>query len=461
VLVALAQGEPEAALPEALRAEGIEPLAADFRREGDGKRLAFLKIVAGVAGIPLDALVQRDAQRQVRRVTAITLGAGLLALVMAGLLVMALQARSEAERRRAGAEGLVRFMLTTLRQRLREVGRLETMQEANQRALRYFSEQGDPALLPDDSVEVRALVFHALGEDDITAGRLPEARARFDEAYRATRAVLGRRPNDPDSIFAHAQSVYWLGREAQARNDLREAEARWQEYLAQAQALERVETNSRRALMELGYATGNLCQLALSARTNLPATVARCRASVGFERAALTARRAEGDPPDAELRVALANRLGWLADALNESKIYPEALALRREELRIVSAELARNPKDAELRERVIAPSIGMGKIAIARGSVGEGIGLLEASLGDLEHLHAAAPDNQGLLLQRVRVTLLIADALLRTEQRGLSAHYCDRAEALLRESVAQGQSREALSRLYKFLAAIRERGKT
>src|SRR3954451_15419889 len=61
VLVALARGEPTESLPDALRQGGAEPLCADFRKQGDGRRLAFLKIVAGLTHLPLDALVQRDA----------------------------------------------------------------------------------------------------------------------------------------------------------------------------------------------------------------------------------------------------------------------------------------------------------------------------------------------------------------------------------------------------------------
>src|SRR5687768_326803 len=132
ILVALVRGESAEAVPEALRMDGAHPLAADFRKQGDGKRLAFLKIVAGLSDLPLDALVQRDAQRQVRRVTAVTAGAAVLVLIMGLLLVAALRAqneaerqRVEAERQRSGAEGLVEYMLTDLREKLRGVGRLD------------------------------------------------------------------------------------------------------------------------------------------------------------------------------------------------------------------------------------------------------------------------------------------------------------------------------------------------
>ena len=42
----------------------VEPLAADARREGDGRERAFLKLVAGLLGIGYDALARREAQRR-------------------------------------------------------------------------------------------------------------------------------------------------------------------------------------------------------------------------------------------------------------------------------------------------------------------------------------------------------------------------------------------------------------
>ncbi len=113
VLAAVVAGEPATAFPEALFALGAEPLAADLRPEGDGRRLGLLELIAGLSGVGLDALVQRDARRS--RVTAITAGSIAAMLIMAVLTVFAWSARREAERQRAEAEGLIELMLTDLR----------------------------------------------------------------------------------------------------------------------------------------------------------------------------------------------------------------------------------------------------------------------------------------------------------------------------------------------------------
>ena len=43
-----------------------EPIAADYRREGDGRRLAQLKLVAGLTGLKLNDLVRGENRRRMQ-----------------------------------------------------------------------------------------------------------------------------------------------------------------------------------------------------------------------------------------------------------------------------------------------------------------------------------------------------------------------------------------------------------
>ena len=71
IRAALIEGQPEDAFPTALMTgTGAQPVAADFRRRGSARKLAVLKLVAALAGVQLDELVQRDGQRRTRRVLA-------------------------------------------------------------------------------------------------------------------------------------------------------------------------------------------------------------------------------------------------------------------------------------------------------------------------------------------------------------------------------------------------------
>jgi tetratricopeptide (TPR) repeat protein len=81
-----------------------EPIAADLRPGKDGKRLALLKLVAGITGLRLDDLVQREAQRRARRMTVIASLAGAVSVLTSGLAIYANQQRIVAVEQRAIAE---------------------------------------------------------------------------------------------------------------------------------------------------------------------------------------------------------------------------------------------------------------------------------------------------------------------------------------------------------------------
>ena len=82
-----------------------EPLAADVRRYADGKRLALLKTIAGILGIRLDELRQRDAQRRKRRLVLLGTAALLLVSVIGWLLwsQVTTRAAASAQSRNASA----------------------------------------------------------------------------------------------------------------------------------------------------------------------------------------------------------------------------------------------------------------------------------------------------------------------------------------------------------------------
>jgi tetratricopeptide (TPR) repeat protein len=414
ILVALARGDYGDAVPAALRTGSVEPLAADFRPEGDGKRLAFLKIVAGLARLPLDALVQRDAQRQVRRVTAVTLGAVTLVVIMAGLLVMALQAQAEAERQRAevehqraGAEGLVDFMLTKLRGQLKGVGRPEVMAAVNERAMAYYTAQGDLSRLPDESLDRRAKVLHAMGEDDQDQGRLDKAQAEFAEAHRTTAAMLAKKPGDPERIFTHAQSEYYVGAVAWSRHDRHTATRHMLGYRRQAQALENAEAGSVRALMELGYSEAGLCDLNLTDKYDLKAAEVHCPAALRFEEAAL-----KKAPDDRDVLISLANRHGWMGQAYLDLGRYEDALASRRAEAAIDDRLLALDPANFEYGVRRMWSDIGMANVWIQRGEPARALAVLRACIDRHPKILSSDIKTELVISTRLRLYLFFARAL-------------------------------------------------
>lgn len=368
ILAAIVEGDPPGCFPAALRAFGRdgtwhEPLATDLRPEGDGPHLGLLKLVAGISGVGLDALVQRDASRRIRRVTAVTAAALVAMLMMAALTLVALNARSEAERQRAEAEGLIEFMLTDLRERLRGVGRLDVLTAVNRRALSYYGEQEALDELSADSLERRARILHAMGEDDLARRNFPAALAAFREAHRTTAEQLARDPDNPDRIFAHSQSEFWVGNVDYERNRHTAARRPWENYKALADRLLAIDSRNPVWLREAAYADGSLCTLIMVPPVDAAAALRVCGSSLRrMERVAQMQR------VDPSLLVALTNRYGWMVDVWSANGRWDLALVHRARHETLAQSLIRSDPNNIDYRDIWMRSQFGFGQLLAGRG---------------------------------------------------------------------------------------------
>jgi len=347
ILAALIAGEPEEAFPAALKEGDAEPLAADLRGGREARRLGMLKLIAGILGLGLDTLVQRDFQRRIRAVMAITLLSAIAVVAMALLTKTALTARAEAERQRAEAEGLVDFMLTDLRQRLKGVGRLDILTTVNARAIDYYDKQSLDGL-PPASLEQRARILHAMGADDVDLGRPDRALARFREAHRATAALLALAPNDPDRIFTHAQSEFYIGYLDYERRRFAAAAPAFRQYKALTDRLIALAPGRPDYAREAGYAEGNLCTIALAEPVDVKEALRACAAALAhMQDAARHFPKAKQD----EIAVDLANRHGWMGMALAKAGNEAGAEEHYRKQEAIVEPLIAADPRNMQLRD--------------------------------------------------------------------------------------------------------------
>ena len=386
ILAALAKGEPAEAFPAPL-CEGHEPLAADFRPTGDGSRLALLKLVAGVAGVGLDELVQRDAQRRLRSVTAVT-GLSLAAALGMGLLTaFALNARDEAERQRGESESLVEFMMTDLRAKLTPNQRLAVQSAVTQRALDYYAGQ-DPARLAPTSQERFARVLSAWGEDNEEGGHLATASARYRQAYAITGRLLAVEPDNPQRLFDHAQNEYGLATVAYRKGRLAEAKAGYGRYRDLAGRLTRLRPDSIEYRRELGYAEGNLCTVAVDAGDQAE-SARHCAESLRVMRD-VDARIAE----DRHVQAAdLINRHAWMSEAYKVSGDMERAVTERAMEEKKLDIEMARYPDDRDLQADWVALKQAQGGLAYVSGDARGALSYLAAGRVRAVELMAFDPD--------------------------------------------------------------------
>jgi MTH538 TIR-like domain (DUF1863) len=402
VLAAIREGEPPICFPEALRRIGsdgaaVEPLAADFRKGRDGAELALLKLVAGILGIGLDELVQRDAQRRTQRVTAVTAAALIGMLAMGLLTIFALNARSEADRQRNEAEGLVAFMRTDLREKLKGVGRLDMLTAVNQRALQYYDREiGN---LTPDSQANRAMLLLALGEDDDTRGD-PRAADEFRESFVTTSALVAADPNNPERVFDHAQSVYWTGYTDYERGNYSRTRSAWEAYGRLAKKMLMLKPGEPRYLRELAYAEGDLCTIAFKSPRDLSSAMKLCAASVKhMEEVA----QRPGAPADIELDVA--NRHGWLADVYRAEHDNDRALDHRLIQERIMNRLLAADPLNMKLRSAWIGLQRILAYMGAEAGRQDAALARLQNAAKISDEMLALDPANRMWVQQRAKLS--------------------------------------------------------
>jgi tetratricopeptide (TPR) repeat protein len=362
VIAVILRGEPSEAMPAALTEDGREPLAADFRREADGNKLGFLKIVAALKRLPLDSLIQRDAQRNQRRVIVITVIVGAALLAMIAMTVLAVTARREADRQRAQAEGMVEYLVTDLRQELIGVGRIDVQHAVNDRALGYYRQQGDIAALPNDSLERRARVLQAMGQDELSRNNIDRAATLLDAAFDSTEALLAREPDNADRIFAHAQSEYWSGKLLLARGNASGYRAAMQRYLALALRLKKVDPIQLRAQREIGYAENNLCAIE-SGEDGVAGLSDHCVNALAAKRRALALA-----PTDRGVVADFANQLGWNATALMQSGQREESVRLSDEAVSTARNLLATDPANRDSQDLLGAMVGGRAELLVMNG---------------------------------------------------------------------------------------------
>jgi tetratricopeptide (TPR) repeat protein len=399
IFTAIVDGEPDHCFPPALREGGIEPLAADLRKQGDGRRLGLLKLVAGLAGIGLDPLAQRDAQRRIRNVTYVTAAAVAAMLAMALLTLSAVNARAEAERQRSKAEGLVEFMLTDLRAELKGVGSIRVMKIVNARAIAYYGDTKALGRLSDESLERRARVLHAMGEDYEKSGDFESALARFREAHAVTAATLSRHGDDPGAIFAHGQSEYWIGHAHELRGEWPQARDRYERYARAARRLIAIDPNNPDYMMEMGWGSSNVGLAELHGRKRPD------RAEPYFEDSVRWfLRAARLRPGDRSITGEIANAYNILAQTFYDRKMWPQARTAYLEQQRATLRLEADAPDDLDTRYRLAIVERSLARVSEKLGEPGKSMALLASAHRRSESLTARDSENAEWLLLKTKV---------------------------------------------------------
>ncbi len=344
------------------------PLAADARKEGDGKRRAKLKLAAAMLGVGLDDLVRRDERRRTlrRRWAMSGMAAGMAALGGLSLFAFnqrdaAVVARNDAVKARDDAEGLIELVLTDLKSDLEGFGTLKSVTAIGNRAIGYYEGQDVKALTPDQ-LGRRARVLLMLGEADNKRGDLTAALARYETAAATTSEQLARDPGNAQRIFDHAQSVFWVGYIAWQRGDHAKAKAQFTEYHGYAQRLVEIDPANDDWQAELDYAYSNLGTLAMDEGEAVQAE--------GWFRKSLeiTLAQLEKNPDDVDRVIAAGQSYAWLGDAL-----YFQAKVQPAREKRAAELELYERAAQGALNNEILKQLVATAEYSLAAMSVATG----------------------------------------------------------------------------------------
>jgi tetratricopeptide (TPR) repeat protein len=393
---------PDGALTDAT----VDLVAADVRPGKDGRRLARLKLLAGMLQVPLDELARRDAQARHMQLAALAAALGMVATVTTGLAITAWVERDEARAQRAQAEGLIEFMLGDLRKKLEPSARLDVLDAVGAKALSYYASEA-PRGLDDDALGRRARVLHLLGDIRDQRGDLAGALRDFEEASRVTAALLAKKPDDGVRIFNHAQSVYYVGNVADRRGQAAEAEQAFEDYQRLANRLVQLDPGRDDWRAEVVYANENLGALWVHEnRTD--------RATAAFSRAlkadlALAAKA----PTDRDRQTDLAGVYGWLADAEADQKAPGPAIRDRLSERAIYQRLLARQPGDNAVKLMLIHNGVALAAIYSQAGRLDDAVVELSQATEGAERLIAFQPDNTDYRAHAALAQTFYAKALL------------------------------------------------
>jgi tetratricopeptide (TPR) repeat protein len=406
VLAAVVAGEPfasdipgheeEECFPPALRykydrrghqtAKRAEPLAADFRESGEGRRLAFLKLVAGMLGVGLDELVRREQTRHHRQLAWLAAGSLAGMAVTSTLAVTAIQARDEARDQRRQAEGLIGFMLGDLKAKLEPIGKLDALDGVGSRVLAYYHRQGISDL-SDAALSQRSQALSLMAQVATQRGNTNGALRLYREAMAGTAEAIRRKPDDPQRLFDHAQNVFYVGEIAYFRGQLDDAAAKFGEYKRLADKMVAIDPNNMKWRMEEQNALANLGSVRLAQRRFADAVTLSQQALRNIQ--ALTT----FDPENRDYQQSLVEALAWSADAERDAGHVDQAVALRERHVLLLKSLQSQNG-DVTYGQRLIPAERKLGFLYALRGQLDRAAEHMRAAVADGDQLTSVEPGN-------------------------------------------------------------------
>ena len=382
---------------------------------------------------------QREAERRSlerahrrRRVSALVATAALAVLAVVSLLAyQAVEARKEAERRRAQAESLIGFMVGDLREKLEPIGKLDILDDIGDQAMAYF--EAVPAdELTDDELFRRSQALYQIGEVRFKQGDLSAALEAYQESLVLAQRLVNRKPNNGRWLKALGASHFGVGYVFWRENLLDDAERHFRSYLEIAERLAAMDPDNPEWRLEVAYTHSNIGSV-LQARGDLEGALDEVQRTLEIKQELVRNR-----PEDANYRLELAKSYNIAGSVLESLGRLSEARGAFQADLSIKRRLVAEEPSNSQWQQRLAVTHNRLSSLEESRGALDAAHEHAVAARRIMGHLVARDPTNSRWQRELAIDRLKIASVLKRQGVLGSALSECRQAVEIIESLVTE-----------------------
>jgi tetratricopeptide (TPR) repeat protein len=360
-----------------------EPLAADARKYADGRRLAKLKLVAGVLGIRLDELRRRDSQRRRRNWMVSAVAMALFIGLTASLAITAISSKKMVALQRTNTEELLSYMLGDLKSLDPIVG-LEVIDQNDEHVRDLLQNLGFQQM-DNEQLVATALAWRDEGQVLHVRAQLDDAMALFQKSRAAFMELYQREEGSKRAMFELGQAEFYVGYIYMDKGELDQAQASFTRYGAITRRLVNADPNNAEMVMELSYTLTNLSALERARRNpDIDKSLQLSQSAMQYNQIALVL-----DPQNSVYRQELSKSLAFLADAWRESCDLGKAYEFRQQNVAL-SRQLAQEAPQDDRRQLELAYALS-------------GLATVQQQISLTEQAQQGLKESEQLLRQQLR----------------------------------------------------------
>jgi len=391
--------------PPALEDIGFnEPLAADARKWADGKYHGKLKLIAGLLGLRLDALLQRDLNRRRKRRGIISLG---IAAVLILAVITVLSQISQRQQRQK-AEQLA-TAIVDLGERVQSEASLDTRAVISTLAAEHLESLDSDKLSPETAAKV-ALAIRQMGLVSQGQGKPDEAMTAFQRSRDLFASLVQKYPDLDNMLFQLGNAEYYIGNLHMQQGRYDSALVDMQAYYRHSHTLFESDPENPDWILELSFAHNNLAAVRLEGGKGDDAeTQDHMTEAVRLMELVVAAK-----PDDDVVADYYATVLAWAADAQTEACNLSKAIELRGKVTALRENASKSDPRNSNLRRRYAYDMSGLGSLYLQLGQLALAEQQLSQAVSILQQLVASDPSNvpyqEAFLIRRLRLAKIIGE---------------------------------------------------